>query len=625
MILSEKLLSLITKISNLELKEEDKIKWQSAYLEIFEKGYFIINRDSLEKLITTNIVASPMTTYGEVVLIKHIKRVHLDNRQLAKTCEIAVRFLDACLDVINFNEEAKEKIIHFRKIGLGVADYDAYCIQSNQEQSKAIYNIGEVISTAAYRASEEIGDEKGFIPHIEESKAYNKGKIFAKFIHKTTSEVINGFELKKKVLDQTASWDDYNIMPRRNSHVLLLPNQELWYPYTDRVDGDYLPAEEKIEKEEEIVTKNRFSKGELVQIVSNTDEHVYQVINYKNNHQKVIYILKGNGVTNQQEWEDQQLRGVDLNYVLNKLNDDSKKSNVYNNSVQAIILNNNDDKVLIDIDTQLPPKFIFEYNDVPEVYLINNLLEQYNLKTEILDEVGSAVEEGDICLAYWVNIIDGSNDKLQWLDVNDLMLQPLYFKVFSKLNRKKKIFQQYESIIRKLEMEKEDLQFRIDNGKANSILVVHERPRTKISLQERINNWLGNTPEPTEYLRLGGGETAQDFNYDDQKYLLSLQQNIITDEFGTVKIIMEYSREGIKSIQLYPEHFIPQERFILDVYLELINIGLQYGVTKEEFAALLYKYEGAIEQTQLIEVIKLIRQSLTSAPATFNELTTKVY
>jgi Ribonucleotide reductase, barrel domain len=624
MILSEKLISLIQKISNLELKEEDKIKWQTAYLEIFEKGYFIINRDNLEKLITTNILDSPMTTYGEVVLIKHIKRVHLDNRQLSKTCEIAVRFLDGCLDIINFSPEAKEKINHFRKIGLGVADFDAYCINSNQEQQKAIYNIGEVISNAAYRASEEIGDEKGFIPHIEESKAYNKGKIFAKFINKQTSEVINGFELKKKVLDQKASWDDYSIMPRRNSHVLLLPNQEIWYPYTDRVEGDYLPSENIVEKEEEIVTKNRFSKGELVQIVTNNDEHVYQVINYKNKHQKVIYTLKGNGVTNNQEWEDTQLRGVDLNYVLDKLNADKKAYN-FNNSVQAIILNNNDDKLLIDIETQLPPKFIFQYNDIPEVFLINNLLEQYNLKTEILDEIGSAVDEGDICLAYWVNIIEGSNDRLQWLDVGELMKLPVYFKVFSKLNRKKKIFQQYESIIRKLESEKEELQYRIDNGKANSILVVHERPKTKISLQDRINAWLGNTPQPTEYLRLGGGETAQDFNYDDQKYLLSLQQNIITDEFGTVKIIMEYSREGIKSIQLYPEHFIPQERFILDVYLELINIGLQYGVTKEEFAALLYKYEGAVEQTQLIEVIKLIRQSLTSAPGTFNELTTKVY
>jgi Ribonucleotide reductase, barrel domain len=624
MILSEKLISLIQKISSLELKEEDKIKWQSAYLEIFEKGYFIINRDNLEKLITTNILDSPMTTYGEVQLIKHIKRVHLDNRQLSKTCEIAVRFLDGCLDIINFSSEAKEKINHFRKIGLGVADFDAYCINTNQEQSKAIYSIGEVISNSAYRASEEIGDEKGFIPHLEESKSYNKGKIFAKFIHKTTNEVINGFELKKKVLDNKASWDDYSIMPRRNSHILLLPNQEMWYPYTDRVEGDYLPAEVIPEIQEEIVTKNRFSKGELVQIVANNDDHVYQVINYKNRHQKVIYTLKGNGVTNNQEWEDTQLRGVDLNYVLDKLNNNTSNS-TYNNSVQAIILNNNDDKLLIDIDTQLPPKFVFQYNDIPEVFLINNLLEKYSLKTEILDEIGSAVDEGDIALAYWVNIVDGYNDKLQWLDVAELMKLPVYFKIFNKLNRKKKIFQQYESIIRKLETEKEELQHRIDTGKANSILVVHERPKTKVSLQDRINAWLGNTPQPTEYLRLGGGETAEDFNYDDQKYLLSLQQNIITDEFGTVKIIMEYSREGIKSIQLYPENFIPEERFVLDVYLELINIGLQYGVTKEEFAALLYKYEGAVEQTQLIEVIKLIRQSLTSAPATFNELTTKVY
>jgi ribonucleotide reductase alpha subunit len=125
MILSEKLLSLTKKIASLENTEEDKVKWQSAYLEVFEKGYFAMSRDELEKFISSNIVDTPLTTYGEISLIKHIKRVNIDLKQLAKTTEIAVRFLDGCLDVINFSQEAKEKIELFRKIGVGVSDFDA--------------------------------------------------------------------------------------------------------------------------------------------------------------------------------------------------------------------------------------------------------------------------------------------------------------------------------------------------------------------------------------------------------------------------------------------------------------------------------------------------------------------
>jgi hypothetical protein len=643
MILSEKLISLIQKISNLELKEEEKIKWQSAYLEIFEKGYFIINRDNLEKLLTMSVVETPLTTYGEIVLIKHIKRVHLDNRQLAKTIEIAVRFLDGCLDVINFSIEARDKISKFRKIGLGIADFDAYCVQSNQEQTNSAYVLGDLISNAAYRASENLGAEKGFIPNIEDSKSYNKGKIFAKYLIKTNGSFVSGYQLKKMVIENAISSEDYEVVPRRNSHILLLPNQEIWYPFTDRVDGDYIPMENNqgnnnVSNNKNITeqtTLSKFAKGELVQVFTDKEDRdsVFQITNIKTRNGLTYYTLKGQqkkyNKNSIHEVLESELRSVDISYVLDKLNM-SEDNKTKNNSVLCIILNGSDDMVLIDKNTQQPPRFTLSQSDTPEIHLINSLQEKYNIKSEILDEIGSAVEDGSIMLAYWVNIVDGSIADLSWVSIKDLSVNNTYNKVFQKLYRKKKIFQQYENIIDNLEKDKETLFNEKNQMEAKSVLVVHERAKANLSIRERINLLFGARPS-RNYLRLSGEQgqnrdyTKQDFDYDDRRFLLSLQQNIITDDFGNVKIIMEYSKEGIKSIQIYPEHYSADERFLLDLYLELINMGLQYGVRKEDFLFILNKYTTLAEKAQLIEIVKIIRQSLSTAPNSFEELSKKVY
>jgi hypothetical protein len=620
MILSEKLLSLTKRISTLENTQEEQIKWQSAYLEIFEKGFFVMNRDNLEKLVNANVVDSPLTTYGEISLIKHIKRVNIDYKQLAKTTEIAVRFLDGCLDVINFSSEARDKINQFRKIGLGVADFDAYCIQSNQEQNKAIYPIAETIAKSAYRASESLGIDRGPIANLELSKSYNKGKIFSHWLRQDAEDLLNGYELKKLAQEDKIDINQYTQVPRRNSHILLFPNQEIWFPFTDRVEQDYIPYQEDVP----LPNDTEFAKGELVEVVDHNLEQfgkIYQIIDIKSINKKYQYILKGEGLTANQIWDSSCLKSVDLNYVLQKLNFDNLASdNIF--FTYALVINKEDNAVLIDKNTGYIPQFVSKEELSPEAILISGFKDKYNLDADILDEIGSVKEAGSIGIAYWVAILNDSCQELVWIDISEMEQNPHFQVISNKLNRKKKIYQRYESIIIKLEQDKEKLN--TSSTSAKSILLLQERKNNN-SLRDRINRLLGKVKPTKEFLRLGGSAEVESFDYDDKKYVLSLQQNILTDEFGSIRIIMEYSKTGLKSLQLYPEKFDPNSRFLLDLYLEMINLGLQYGMDKSEYSDLLYKYEREIPINQLYEVIKIIRKTLLSAPDTFSELSNKVY
>lgn len=640
MILSEKLLALIKQLSDIELNDEDKLKWQSAYLEIFEKGYFTVSRDNIEKILSTHPIDSPFTTYGEIVLIKHIKRINLDQRQLKKTVEIAVRFLDGCLEIANFTPEAKKIVQAFRKIGLGVADFDNYSIQINQDQSAAIIIIGDIISYAAYRSSELLGIERGFVSDLENSKVYNRGKSFASFVNKETGVLINGLSLKKLVYDSKASWDEYSILQRRNTHILLLPNQEIWFPYTDRVEGDSMTIENNTP------TNQKFTKGELVTITDNKHEYfnkTFQIIDYKPKQGKINYVLRNEEQELKIELSEEFLGQVELQTILRILNTTTSSSNdqVQINNINLLnldnqnglrktniniigfILNNNDRQVLVDKSSREVCNFNLSHKLLPESGLIEYIKNNYGLECEILDEIGSVVNSSDVILGYWLNIVGGVSTDLEWVDIEHLDNNESVKRLLLKLNRKKKIYTQYEDIIKQLEIEK--TRILTEQSKAKSILVVHERPKQNLTLNERINTLFGKKSKPKEYLRLGGSNKDQTFDYDDSRYLLSLQQNLITEEFGTVKLIMEYSKNGVKSIQLYPEFFKSEERFILDLFLDLVNTCLVNNVTKFELSKIMYKYERELVVSSMVEVIKLIRHSLNSSPDNFNDLSNKVY
>lgn len=680
MILNENLVTLISRVSQLERKEEDKIKWQSAYLEILEKGYLTIEIDNIEKCISNMVVDSPLTPLGNIILIKHIKRTNIDLRQLAKTTEIAVRLLDGCLDIINFTKEAKNKVSKFRKIGISVADFENYCIVVVQEQQDAVYEIGEIISKTAYRTSEQLAIERGGIENLEEAKPYNRGKIFSLYtsnIRDIKKDKLNGYEIKNAQFDIS----DYYQIPRRNSHILLFSNQEIWFPFSDRVEGDHVFQEQSkfIDSIElgmgvgregrEPVTQYKynakFNIGELVKVITEGKTQfgrIYQVINCRLIVDRFIYSLKGPSVSTNQTFDEEELEVIDLNYALQKMNNKDPKDpktepkistgSYYKIICVGVIQNLTETAIIVGNDLQLPQVTLVNGDVTPETNLVNHLDTNYGLKSEILDEIGTIKKDNIIYIAFWLNILNinvleslkPEEKVLTWQNIDNLDLStPINQSIetiLTKLNRKKRIYKQYEKIILSLEKEKESFQSQIREQKNNPILLLQEKSRPASKWHEKLYNLLTNQPKK-EYLRIeekknltkklnGYGETQlheqqADFEYNDQKYLLSLQQNIISSDFGLIKVIMEYSKSGIKSLQMYPEKFKADERFLLDLYLEVINLGLQKGVSKEEFTTLLFKYEKSLEPTSLLDIVKVVRQCLSQAPNNFNDLSQKIY
>ena len=62
-----------------------------------------------------------------------------------------------------------------------------------------------------------------------------------------------------------------------------------------------------------------------------------------------------------------------------------------------------------------------------------------------------------IGVAYWVNIVSQETTNLVWVKIAEIEDNKHFEVIYNKLNRKKKIYQRYETIIIKLEQEKEKI------------------------------------------------------------------------------------------------------------------------------------------------------------------------
>ena len=263
MIISEKLMNLIHAVTdrqliNTEKKEKkatlgsnDKVIAKSVimsrYLEIFEKGYFKLDSDCLNKLTSDFVHDSPITPYGTISTLKHVKRIHLDYKELSKTAGIAVEFLDACLDIANMSTLAQSKVLQYRKIGIGVSDFDLLCTSQKQLQDETISiiqermasKVGLAISQGAYNRSEELAFDKGVFENWSEFEFVLKNKEFTSWKYtnkKRKVEILNGREAKELIESGEVILSELKQVKRRNSHILIFPASNIWAKYSDRVD-----------------------------------------------------------------------------------------------------------------------------------------------------------------------------------------------------------------------------------------------------------------------------------------------------------------------------------------------------------------------------------------------------
>lgn len=222
-----------------ENTEQLKTFWLKKYTELTENNYFVLSPKTIELAVEKEVIR-PATPFGDLVLMTHLDETgEINENLLQNNIEVAVRLLDACLDVIAFDKNSIKVINQYRKIGLGIADFGQYyknLKRENNQTSEAeeIEYIGNLISNNAYRSSESLSEEKGICQNWDNIKKILRDKPFEYWYNtengdiKTSSEMVANFDQNR------VEASDFEIVPRRNSHIMLLPAIDEWQVWSDR-------------------------------------------------------------------------------------------------------------------------------------------------------------------------------------------------------------------------------------------------------------------------------------------------------------------------------------------------------------------------------------------------------
>ncbi len=234
----EELLYLIKEICKTETTTELSDYWLRRYKKIFENELFELNDKTYTNLTEKSLITKPITPYGKIVLINHLdSNLKIDEILLQSTIEASCRFLDSCLDYLNFDNKSKKLVQSYRKIAIGIKDFEDYCKKINYYEVDDIDYIGNLISNSSYRSSESLAEEKGSCLNWDEIKFNIRPKTFEFWINLDTGEIKNGLEIAQTYNSDKIKESGFQILPRRNSHLLLLDNSVEWQIWSDRDDN----------------------------------------------------------------------------------------------------------------------------------------------------------------------------------------------------------------------------------------------------------------------------------------------------------------------------------------------------------------------------------------------------
>jgi hypothetical protein len=218
--------------------------WQKRYEKFLKNNVFILSEKTQSLLGQKEPIDSPATPYGYLNLPIFLgKNKVVDEVMLQNCIETAVRFLDSLLDVINFTTEAKHLINQNRKIGLGVVNFEEYL--ANRETASKVEEIdyiGEIISSSSYRASEALAEEKGSCDSWNNLAFMIRPKPFEYWYNSETGEVKSGLDIAEEFTSTNLLSSHFEIIPRRNSHILLYPNDQEWQIWSDRDENSVITA-----------------------------------------------------------------------------------------------------------------------------------------------------------------------------------------------------------------------------------------------------------------------------------------------------------------------------------------------------------------------------------------------
>ncbi len=258
-------LELINLVASSERTPQLAEYWTKRYTKFLEEKLFVISEKTQNLLTQKEAIHSPTTPFGHIDLLRFVNKNNgLEEVALQNSVETAIRFLDSCIETIDFGNDARQVVIEFRKIGLGVIGFEEYLIAKNSTSKEDEINyLGNIISGSAYRASEALAEEKGVCGKWNSIKIELRPKPFEFWYDTVTGDIKNGLELMEDFEQSNIEESNFEIIPRRNSHILLYPIESSWQLWSDRDEA----TTPKIKAEEGQI-QNKISKEEIVELKS---------------------------------------------------------------------------------------------------------------------------------------------------------------------------------------------------------------------------------------------------------------------------------------------------------------------------------------------------------------------
>jgi Ribonucleotide reductase, barrel domain len=348
-------------VAHTEQTPELRDFWLSRYRHFLGAKYFRLRDKTLEVITKTEQVGL-FTPTGEIDISSCLNTKHqIDTTVFQEVVFIAVRYLDACLDTIQFAQDASTVIQNYRKIGVGLTGLDVYLgEQDNGKRQEYIDALGEQFSKLVYRASEALAEEKSAYGAFPQDKKILRSRLFERWINLDTGSVQDGATLSLTQSQQQVDKSSWELVPRRNSHLLALPNSQAWNKWNDRDSKQEEPDAELPNKQtKKIDTRialpstqtTRFDLGELVKII-NKDSIYYgrvgQVVEYIPGLIPQIKLAALDTEIESIGWVEEDLGALDTQEVIQKVD------GFVSVEVVVVLLNPTGSKVLVDDRGQLP-------------------------------------------------------------------------------------------------------------------------------------------------------------------------------------------------------------------------------------------------------------------------------
>jgi len=623
--------------------------WKEKYQDIINQKLFTLHPETVE-LAMSQAMDKPATSLGDVVLNSHVKNDgSLDAPALINTIEIAVRLLDAILEIIPFEPSARHIVNSYRKIGLGAADIQEFF--ENHTQSSTLENIdsiGQQMSTSSYRASEMLALEKGACTNWQLIAYHLRPKLFEIWQHDTSKDERNGLEMSEQFTADTIADSGYAIKPRRNSNILMFPADSEWHIWSDRdqtaaptpITQQPQPNQPQTKKPEQQPVipdtpepqqeqQPHYQIGELV-VVQTADvseyEKVYQVIDIHHSPDQILYELTGgNPELEEKRWTEDQLEPVDLTDILHKVNevDDTPATDTEIRVIaHPVLLNPDGDAVLVQKDGQKIdlPTFSIGKNQIPERVVTIGMCDQYGIQLEEVMEIGSSITHTNsfgvstLHMGYTARPAQITHPDFGWFQISNADVLPLYIQTLLRKRRAMlKSTTQKDTQINTLQAKIVELEKTLQNQKTE--LHLHKNGKDRDPVADQTPQFVDVATSRDSVIYTSNFHIIQSMS----KYALKLEQLVQTTKFGDVAVNLQYDSTGAKVVTARGTQVANELQQQLEVVLGLVNLCLSKSVSPADIATQLEKPTSG-QKVDLSDVVKVIAASLKQAPKTADEI-----